>query len=58
MNRLKLIKWLMVSVSVVMLSACGGGSSGGDDAQAPDKTEQEAIETINNYDGTGEAPPP
>ncbi len=28
MNRLKLIKWLLVSVSVVIMTACGGGSGG------------------------------
>ncbi len=58
MNRLKLIKWLIVSVSVVMLSACGGGSSGSSTpvAPTPEEIQAGAIETINNYDGSGEAP--
>ncbi len=56
MNRLKLIKWLMVGVSVVMLSACGGGSSGGSTGPTAEEIQAEAIETISNYEEGGEAP--
>ncbi len=59
MNRLKLIQWIIVSMSVVMLSACGGGSSGGSTPVAPPTAEEiqaEAIETISNYEEGGEAP--